>query len=86
MLMLSMACTLFRMTPVETLAGVTRNSTVALDYEGLWVLEKGRRADFMVWDIRHPTELSYRIGFNPCRTVVQEGNIVRVQCSPVHIN
>ena len=86
LLMLSMACTLFRMTPEETLAGVTRNAAMALGYEDRGVLETGRRADFVVWDIRHPAELSYRIGFNPCRTVVQEGSIVRDQCSPVHIN
>jgi len=86
LLMLSMACTLFRMTPEETLAGVTRNAAMALGYEDRGVLENGRRADFVVWNIRHPAELSYRIGFNPCRTVVQEGNIVRDQCSPVHIN
>ena len=86
LLMLSMACTLFRMTPEETLAGITRNAAMALGYEDRGVLENGRRADFVVWNIRHPAELSYRIGFNPCRTVVQEGNIVRDQCSPVHIN
>jgi imidazolonepropionase len=34
-------------------------------------------ADFVLWDIKHPAELAYRIGHNPCRQVVKDGKVVR---------
>ncbi len=64
-LSLNMGCTLFRMTPEEALAGVTRNAAKALGLqESCGTIEAGKRADLAVWDINHPAELSYRIGFN----------------------
>ena len=68
-LMLSMACTLFRLTPEEALAGVTRNAAKALSLDDRGVLEVGKRADLALWQIEHPAELSYWIGGNPCREV-----------------
>ena len=66
LLMLNMACTLFRMTPEEALAGVTRNGARALGLaETHGTLEAGKAADLAIWDIERPAELSYRIGFNP---------------------
>jgi imidazolonepropionase len=76
LLMLNMACTLFRMTPAEALAGVTRHAAVALglgDSHG--VLAAGRAADFAIWDIERPAELAYRIGFNPLCQTVQAGRV-----------
>ncbi len=74
LLMLSMASTLFRMTPEEALAGVTRNAAMALGLESsLGTLEAGKRADFVLWDMDHPAELAYRVGFNPCHAVVRGG-------------
>lgn len=78
LLMLNMACTLFRLTPEEALAGVTRNGARALglgDSHG--VLAEGRAADFVLWDIDEPADLAYRIGGNPCAGVVREGAVVR---------
>lgn len=78
LLMLNMGCTLFRLTPEETLAGITRNGARALglqDSHG--TLEPGKVADFVLWDIKHPAELAYRIGHNPCRQVVKDGKVVR---------
>lgn len=66
LLMVNMACTLFRMTPEEALAGVTRNGARALglgDSHG--TLEVGKVADFVLWDIEQPAALAYRIGANP---------------------
>ncbi|MDP6206473.1 MAG: amidohydrolase family protein, partial [SAR324 cluster bacterium] len=77
LLMMNMGCTLFRMTPEEALAGVTRNAAKALGLDDRGVLEKGKRADLVIWDVEHPAELSYRFGVNPCNTVVQSGKIVR---------
>ncbi len=74
LLMLNMACTLFRMTPEEALAGVTRNAARALGLQGdIGTLEPGKRADFVLWDVDHPAELAYRFGFNPCHAVVRGG-------------
>ena len=73
LLMLNMACTLFRMTPEQALAGVTRNAARALGLADRGTLEMGKQADFVVWDIAEPAELAYRFGFNPAIEIVQAG-------------
>ena len=79
LLMLNMACTLFRLTPEEALAGLTRNAATALGLSATHgTLETGKTADFCAWDIERPAELAYRIGFNPCSVVVQAGLPVRM--------
>ena len=65
--------TLFRLTPAECLAGVTRNAARALGLHDRGVIAAGRRADLAVWDVRAPAELSYRIGFNPLHARVFGG-------------
>ncbi|MBT7950553.1 MAG: imidazolonepropionase [Gammaproteobacteria bacterium] len=71
---LNMACTLFSLTPAEALAGVTRNAASALGLEDdRGTLEIGKRADFILWDIDHPSELVYMIGANPCVSVIKNG-------------
>lgn len=73
LLMLNMACTLFRLTPEEALRGVTVQAARALGLHDRGVLHAGRRADFAVWDLGHPSELAYGFGGNPCRRVVCGG-------------
>jgi imidazolonepropionase len=73
LLMLNMACTLFRLTPEEALAGVTRNAARALGLADRGVLAPGLRADFALWDVRSPAELSYAFGSNPCRATFLQG-------------
>ncbi len=73
LLMLSMACTLFRLTPEESLRGMTVNGARALGLADRGRLAAGQRADFAVWDVAHPNELSYWFGNNPCRRVVVGG-------------
>jgi imidazolonepropionase len=76
--MLNMACTLFRLTPEEALAGVTRNGARALGLQDkIGTLEPGKYADFVIWDIPEPAELAYRIGANPMKQIVRRGEIVR---------
>ncbi|WP_018689032.1 imidazolonepropionase [Ahrensia kielensis] len=65
LLTMNMACTLFRMTPQETLEGITHNAALALGIDDAGLIKAGTRADLAIWDIEHPAELSYRIGFNP---------------------
>ena len=65
LLAMNMACTLFRMTPEEALAGATRNAARALGLADRGTLAVGHLADVAVWSCDHPAELSYRIGFNP---------------------
>lgn len=75
LLMLNMACTLFRMTPEEALAGVTRNAARALGMQATnGVLARGKAADFCIWNIAEPAELAYRIGFNPLDRRVRAGD------------
>ncbi len=73
LLMLQMACTLFRLTPLEALRAVTVNGARALGLNDRGRLRAGMRADFAVWDLQHPNELAYWFGHNPCRQVVAGG-------------
>ncbi len=73
-LMLNMACTLFRLTPEEALASVTRVAAQALGLgEDRGTLEVGKRADLALWDIGQPAELCYWFGVNPCAGRVRGG-------------
>ncbi len=65
LLAMNMACTLFRMTPAEALAGTTVHAARALGLADRGMLKPGQVADLAVWTCGHPAELAYRIGFNP---------------------
>ena len=73
LLMLSMACTLFRLTPEEALRGMTVNGAQALGLRDRGSLLAGQRADFAVWQVDHPNELAYWFGRNPCSRVIHGG-------------
>ncbi len=64
-LAMNMACTLFRMTPLEALQGTTTNAARALGLADRGTLTPGHRADLAIWDAHHPAELSYLIGAPP---------------------
>ena len=65
LLAMNMGCTLFRLTPEEALAGVTCHAAEALGLTDCGVIRPGLRADLAIWDVEHPAELAYRVGFNP---------------------
>jgi imidazolonepropionase len=63
---MNLATALFRLTPEECLAGVTREAARALGlHADRGTLDVGKRADLAVWDIEHPAELAYWLGLNP---------------------
>ena len=77
LLMLNMATTLFKLTPAEALQGVTINAAKALKIDDkVGSIVVGKQADFVLWDIDSPAELSYRIGGNPCRKVIKKGKVI----------
>jgi imidazolonepropionase len=76
-LMMSMACTLFRMTPREALAGVTKHAARALGLADRGSLAVGQRADVALWNIDEPADLAYRIGAQACAAVIRGGRFVR---------
>ena len=65
LLAMNMACTLLGLTPEEALAGATREAARALGLDDTGRIAAGLRADLAIWNVAHPAELSYRIGFNP---------------------
>jgi imidazolonepropionase len=75
LLTLNMACTLFRLTPAEALAGATRHAARALGLQAhCGMLQEGLAADFVLWnDLDSPGELAYRLGYNPCHQIVRTG-------------
>ncbi|MRV73358.1 imidazolonepropionase [Duganella sp. FT92W] len=76
LLALNMVCTLWRLTPLEALAGATVHAAAALGRQAdIGTLEVGKRADFALWNIARPADLSYAFGFNPCKGVVFGGKL-----------
>ena len=76
LLAMNMACTLFRLTPQEALAGVTCHAARALGVQGsIGQLALGYAADFALWDIARPADLSYAMGLNPCVATVFGGQV-----------
>ncbi len=75
---LNLGCTLFRLTPEEALAGMTRHAARALGLQtSHGTLEPGKNADLALWDIGAPAELAYALGANPCVGRVRGGRILR---------
>ena len=65
LLAMNMAATQFRLTVTECLLGVTRHAAMALGRRDVGVLRAGAKCHLAIWDIEHPAELVYRLGFNP---------------------
>jgi len=74
---LNMACTLFRLTPEEALAGITREGARALGMQDdAGTLEVGKACDLAVWDVKSPAELCYWLGAPLMRERVFAGRVV----------
>jgi len=82
LLAMNMACTLFRMTPEEALAGFTTYGARALQLgREAGTIEPGKRADLCLWQIERPAELAYAMGANPLRARWFGGSRQRGQAS-----
>mgnify|MGYP002623938920 FL=1 len=73
LLAMSLACTHFRLTPAEALAGMTRWAAPVVGFDDRGRLAEGQRADIACWDVDDPAELAYWMGANPCRVVINGG-------------
>jgi imidazolonepropionase len=74
-LAMNMACTLFRLTPEEALAGTTVHAASALGLSDRGMVAPRLRADLCIWDAEHPAELSYRIGATALHTRIYGGSL-----------
>jgi imidazolonepropionase len=76
LLMVNMACTLFRLTVPEALAGVTVHAARALGLQATHgMIAAGMPANFVLWNVRDAAELAYWFGQRPLRTAVRQGRI-----------
>ena len=73
LLMINMACTLFRLTPLEALEGMTHVGARALGLADRGRLRAGLRADVAVYAVDEPAELAWRVGGNPCVGTLRAG-------------
>lgn len=74
-LSMNMACTLFRMTPLEALQGTTTHAARALGLTDRGTIAPGQLADLCLWEATHPAELSYRIGATPLHARIFGGRL-----------
>ena len=80
LLMLNMACTLFRLTVPEAIAGVTRHAAQALGLQATHGrIAAGQPANFVLWPLHDVAELAYWLGQRPSPTVVRQGRMASVQ-------
>lgn len=76
-LIMSIACCLLRMTPVECLVACTANAAAALRREDrIGAIAVGHQADLVILDAANIEAWAYRVGGNPVRKVLRRGQIV----------
>ncbi|QJQ97638.1 imidazolonepropionase [Halomonas sp. PGE1] len=77
-LMLNLACTLFRLTPQEALAGMTAHGAAALGFKGEGRIREGATADLCVWDVDTPAALAYAVQPGRLRQRLFQGELTHV--------
>ncbi len=76
-IVMNMASVLFGMTPAETLGAVTLGGARALGLRDRGLLDRGMRADLCVWNVDHPAEIGYYVGFNPLAMKLSSGELIK---------
>ncbi|AXN30284.1 imidazolonepropionase [Vibrio coralliilyticus] len=75
-MMMNMGCTLFGLTPEETLRGVTCNAAQALGFgNSRGQIQRGYDADLAIWDVSHPADFSYQQGLSRLSARVVNGEL-----------
>lgn len=75
-LVLTMACSQMRMTPLEALYAATAGGARALRLDDAGVLARGARADIVAWNVTSHVEIPYRFGAPPVTKVWKSGKPV----------
>ncbi len=74
LLVLALACTMFRLSPEEALRGYTAEAAhVLARAHEIGTLAEGYAADLAIWGVSDVAELCYWLGGNPLRAVVRAG-------------
>jgi imidazolonepropionase len=76
-MILSLACSLLRMTPAEAIAAATINAAYSLGREKrIGSIEVGKQADLAVFEVADYREIPYYFGVNTCWMTMKRGEIV----------
>jgi imidazolonepropionase len=76
-LIMSIAATMLRMTPLESLVACTANAAAAIDRaDAIGAVAVGYQADLLILDIPTVDRWAYQVGVNPVRTVIKRGRVV----------
>ena len=79
-MIMNMGCTLFGLTPEETLRGVTNNAAKALGVNhSRGQLSEGFDADIAIWNVTHPAEFSYFQGESRLHARLVVGELEHVE-------
>lgn len=79
-MILSLACTQFRMTPAEALAAATINPAYSLRQHGrVGSLEVGKYADLTAFDVADYREIPYYFGVNLCHMTMKRGVAIHLK-------
>lgn len=76
-LVMNLACISMRLTPAEALTAATYNAACAINRQDtVGSLEKGKKADIVMWDVKSYQELQYLFGVNHVQSVWKNGKKV----------
>jgi imidazolonepropionase len=76
-LVMSLACTMMRMTPAEALSACTANAAFSLGLTGrVGQIVKGARGDIAIWDLDDHRGIPYHMGMRKIWKVITGGTVV----------
>jgi len=78
-IILSMACLMMKMSPAEAVVASTINSAYAVGRaDDVGSIEKGKKADLVIWNVQDYREIPYHYGVNLVDQVIKEGEVVEL--------